>query len=130
MPTLVPILRIFDYAKALEFYVDWLGFTVDWAHLPAEAPVYLQISMAGVVLNLSEHHGDCSPGARVRVVDFADLTGYHQQLLAKDYRYNRPGLHVPTWNAQALEMEVVDPFGNRLTFTEVPTEASQDAKSG
>ncbi|ALD22574.1 glyoxalase superfamily protein [Hymenobacter sp. DG25A] len=120
MPTLVPILRIFDYAKALEFYVDWLGFAVDWADQPTNAPAYVQVSLAGVALNLSEHHGDCSPGARIRVIDFAGLAEYHQQLLAKDYRYNRPGLHVPAWNARALEMEVIDPFGNRLTFTEVP----------
>ncbi|MBC6988854.1 VOC family protein [Hymenobacter sp. BT491] len=119
MPTLVPILRIFDYAKAVEFYVDWLGFAVDWADQPAQAPAYLQVSMAGVVLNLSEHHGDCCPGARVRVLDFADLAGYRRQLLAKNYRYNRPGLHTPAWDANALEMEVIDPFGNRLTFTEL-----------
>ncbi len=26
----IPILRIFDEAKARAFYVDFLGFTVDW----------------------------------------------------------------------------------------------------
>ena len=28
----VPILRILDDAKAREFYVDFLGFSIDWAH--------------------------------------------------------------------------------------------------
>ncbi len=28
----VPILRIFDVAKAMEFYIDFLGFSVDWEH--------------------------------------------------------------------------------------------------
>jgi hypothetical protein len=33
MPTsVVPIFRIFDYKKATEFYVDWLGFKIDWEH--------------------------------------------------------------------------------------------------
>ena len=117
MPTLVPVLRVFDYPKSLEFSVDWLGFALDRVDHVADAPAYLQVSLAGVVLNLSEHHGDCCPGARVRVLDFADLAGYHRQLLAKNYRYNRPSLHAPSWDAQALEMEVVDHFGNRLTFT-------------
>ena len=27
-----PILRIFDEAKAKEFCVDFLGFTIDWMH--------------------------------------------------------------------------------------------------
>ena len=28
----VPVLRIFDQAKAEEFYLDYLGFTTDWEH--------------------------------------------------------------------------------------------------
>jgi catechol 2,3-dioxygenase-like lactoylglutathione lyase family enzyme len=28
----VPILRIFDVAKTREFYVDYLGFSVDFEH--------------------------------------------------------------------------------------------------
>ena len=28
----VPVLRSFDEAKAREFYVDFLGFTVEWEH--------------------------------------------------------------------------------------------------
>ncbi len=28
----VPIVRIFDVAKAQEFYLGFLGFTVDWEH--------------------------------------------------------------------------------------------------
>jgi len=27
-----PILRMFDEARAREFYVEFLGFTVDWEH--------------------------------------------------------------------------------------------------
>ncbi|WP_394332219.1 glyoxalase superfamily protein [Parapedobacter koreensis] len=26
----IPILRIFDHDKAVEFYIDWLGFQVNW----------------------------------------------------------------------------------------------------
>jgi catechol 2,3-dioxygenase-like lactoylglutathione lyase family enzyme len=28
----IPILRIFDYQKTIEFYVDWLGFEIVWEH--------------------------------------------------------------------------------------------------
>jgi len=28
----VPILRIFDEAKAKEFYLDFLGFSLGWEH--------------------------------------------------------------------------------------------------
>jgi Glyoxalase superfamily protein len=28
----IPILRIFDVGKAREFYIDFLGFQIDWEH--------------------------------------------------------------------------------------------------
>lgn len=28
----IQVLRIFGVAKAKEFYIDWLGFKVDWEH--------------------------------------------------------------------------------------------------
>jgi catechol 2,3-dioxygenase-like lactoylglutathione lyase family enzyme len=118
MATVKPILRIFDYAKALEFYKQWLGFRIDWEHRPEGSPVYLQITRDDVTLHLSEHHGDCSPGARVFIDDFRHLAAFHEQLLAKDYLYNKPGLHNPFYDPTALEMTVIDPFGNRLTFVE------------
>lgn len=112
-----PIFRIFDYAKAIEFYVDWLGFTIDWEDKPKDGPIYMQVSLQGVVLHLSEHHGDCTPGARIHIEDFAGLKEYHKQLIDKNYKYYRPGLEKASWNSKALTMEVGDPFGNRLTFT-------------
>lgn len=119
MATVKPILRIFDYERALEFYRNWLGFTVDWEHRFHDgAPAYLQVSRADIVLHLSEHHGDSSPGARVFIDDYKQLSNYHQELLAKQYKYNRPGLDVPFYDADALEMTVIDPFHNQLTFVE------------
>ncbi|MGC4006656.1 MAG: glyoxalase superfamily protein [Pirellulales bacterium] len=61
-----PILRIFDEAKAREFYLGFLGFSIDWEHrFDERAPLYMQISLAGCVLHLSGHHGDCCPGSTV-----------------------------------------------------------------
>ena len=65
----IPILRIFDVAKADEFYVGFLGFSVDWDHrFDDNAPLYRQISRGDLILHLSEHHGDGSSGARVRIM--------------------------------------------------------------
>ena len=116
MTATIPIFRIFDYAKALGFYIDWLGFKIDWEHKPNNAPIYMQISLGDIVLHLTEHHGDCTPGARVYIDGFEGLRQYHRQILDKDYKYNRPGLEVPPWNPDALCMDVIDPFGNRLSF--------------
>src|SRR5262245_43479470 len=43
----IPILRIFAVDKAKEFYVDFLGFAIDWEHRFGDNfPLYAQISRA------------------------------------------------------------------------------------
>jgi catechol 2,3-dioxygenase-like lactoylglutathione lyase family enzyme len=112
----IPILRIFDIAKTKEFYVDYLGFTVDWEHrFDADSPLYMQVSRGGMRLHLSEHHGDCCPGSTV-FVEATGIEAYHRELTAKNYRFMRPGLELAPWKARC--MEVIDPFGNRLRFSE------------
>ncbi len=112
----IPILRIFSVDKAKEFYVDFLGFTCDWRHsFDSNFPEYLQISREGVILHLSEHHGDSVPGAAV-IVNMTGIDALHAELTAKNYRFAKPGIEDMPWNARA--MRVTDPFGNRLTFSE------------
>ena len=113
----VPVLRIFDEAKAREFYVDFLGFTVDWEHrYEPSLPLYLQVSRAGLVLHLSEHHGDGTPGSVV-FVEMVGIRALHAELIAKRYRYFRPGLEEESYG---LTMSVADGFGNGLRFCERP----------
>jgi uncharacterized glyoxalase superfamily protein PhnB len=111
----IPILRIFDEARAREFYVGFLGFKVDWEHRFEPAlPLYMQVSRGECVLHLSEHHGDGAPGVALRI-DSEDLDGLHRELTAKAYKYARPGIEDTPWGTR--DMSIRDPFGNRLTFT-------------
>jgi uncharacterized glyoxalase superfamily protein PhnB len=116
----IPILRIFDYQKAIEFYIDWLGFTIDWQHTFEEnTPAYIQVSGDGITLHLSEHHGDATPGSRV-YIECTGLKDYHKLLIDKKYKNNRPGFEETFYGAWCVD--VIDPFGNRLTFNEKKTE--------
>jgi uncharacterized glyoxalase superfamily protein PhnB len=114
-----PILRIFDEAKAREFYVGFLGFKIDWEHrFEPDLPLYMQVSRDASVLHLSEHFGDGSPGAAIRI-QTDDIEAFHRELTARQYKYARPGLEDQPWGTR--EVSVKDPFGNRLVFfTEVP----------
>ena len=67
------------------------------------------------MLHLSEHHGDASPGAAVRI-QAQGVDAYQQQLLGKEYRYAKPGVEDTPWGSR--EMSIRDPFGNRLVFVE------------
>lgn len=59
-----PIFRMFDEKKAKEFYIDYLGFSLEWEHrFESGMPLYMEVSLGECKLHLSEHYGDCSPGA-------------------------------------------------------------------
>lgn len=112
--TPVPILRIFDEQKAREFYCGYLSFTVVFEHRFEPAlPLYLEIRRDDAVLHLSEHHGDSSPGARIRIA-VQDIEEFHRGLAAKDDRHLRPAIIDQPWGMR--EMTLTDPFSNRLTF--------------
>lgn len=89
---------------------------MDWEHrFESGTPLYMQVSRAGIVFHISEHHGDGSPGAHVRVI-IKDVRELHAELIAKKYKNNRPGLERPEWGS--TEMTVIDPVNNRITFAE------------
>lgn len=112
----VPIMRIFDVAKAHEFYLGFLGFSVDWEHRYGDNfPLYTQVSRAGLRLHLSEHAGDATPGSTV-VVYMKGIRAFQKELIGKDYRYMKPGLED---EGSRLEVTVIDPFQNRIRFMEL-----------
>lgn len=113
-----PILRIFDEAKARAFYVDWLGFSIQFEHrFGPDMPLYLGLTRDGVELHLSEHHGDTTPGTRVRVsVD--DIDALYSEIKSRPYKHLNPGPpNQQSWGERDLTL--TDPFGNKLTFHEV-----------
>jgi catechol 2,3-dioxygenase-like lactoylglutathione lyase family enzyme len=120
MSIVIPILRIYDYDKTIEFYVNWLGFKIDWQHEfePGTTPKFMQASLRGIRLYLSEHHGDGSPNTHINIEGFEGLREYHKMLIAKKYKYNRPGIRIPEWDPATISVTVIDPVGNQLTFTE------------
>ncbi len=114
--TAIPILRIFSEDKAREFYVDFLGFSVDWEHrFGPGMPLYMQVSRDGLRLHLSEHHGDATPGSTV-FVWMQGIEKFHRTLMATNYGYNRPGLEEAEWDARLVTVH--DPFGNSIRFSE------------
>ncbi|WP_068612761.1 glyoxalase superfamily protein [Paenibacillus tuaregi] len=125
--SIIPVLRIFDEEKALQFYIDFLGFTLDWKYAYEPGfPQYMQISKDGIELHLSEHHGDGCPGAALRI-EVDDIKTFQQHLVEKEYKYAKPDLESTPW--QALECRVTDPFGNRLIFYEDQYEEEAGAES-
>lgn len=113
----IPILRIFDYQKTIEFYVNWLGFEIEWGDQSDDnnAPLYMEIKKGDIVFHLSEHHGDGTPGTIVFIWG-EGVAKYHKELMDKQYKYNYPGLEKTFYDAVAFTVD--DPFGNKIIFNE------------
>jgi hypothetical protein len=112
----IPILRMFDGKKTRAFYVGFLGFTIDWEHrFEANGALYMQVALGDCRLQLSEHFGDGTPGAKVKVRT-KNLAAFQRALLAKKYRHARPGLTEHDWGERS--MSINDPSGNAIIFFE------------
>jgi catechol 2,3-dioxygenase-like lactoylglutathione lyase family enzyme len=114
----VPILRIFDQQKAREFYIDYLGFRIDWTHqFNGQGPCYLHISRGALVLHLSQHHGDGTPG-HVIYIAATGVRELHAELHASNYAFLKPGIETSPGADDGVCMTLTDPFGNSLRFDE------------
>ncbi|MDD1966551.1 VOC family protein [Pseudomonas putida] len=112
----IPVLRMFSEEKAREFYVDFLGFSVDWEHrFEADLPLYMQIRRGDLVIHLTGHHGDATPGSTI-FVPMQEIEPFCQALNAKGYGFSRPGIVEQGWGKV---MEIADPSGNRIRFCEL-----------
>jgi uncharacterized glyoxalase superfamily protein PhnB len=72
-----------------------------------------------MILHLSEHHGDRSPGSGV-FVRTTNLTEFHAEITAKGYQFTRPGIEDAPWGGRV--MTVIDPFHSKLYFYEATSE--------
>lgn len=120
----IPIIRIFDENLARGFYVDFLGFQIDWEHRFSEGmPLYMQIARGACVIHLSEHSEDATPGSSIRI-EVEDIGAHCAQLRAANSPHCKPGKprDMP-WGL--TEIRIADPFGNHLIFYQTTAEAAQ-----
>ncbi len=111
--TVIPQLRITKAADSLPFYVEGLGFTVDWQHQFGPGfPLFLQLTRNGQTIFLTEHTGDCETGGAVYFVG-DDVDACFSRFVASGAKATEPPEDSP-WGSR--EMLVTDPDGNRLRF--------------
>ena len=110
-----PILRSFDEARTKRFYVDFLEFEIEFEHrFEPGTPLYMGIRKGDCRIHISEHYGDGTPGANIRIpVD--DVKAYTAHLRAKNFENARPGPpQLQEWGS--WEVTIQDPSSNKLTF--------------
>jgi uncharacterized glyoxalase superfamily protein PhnB len=111
----IPTFRIFDYKHAWKFYIEGLGFKIDWEHRFGDNnPVYMQISRNQLTLHLSENQR--FKAGTIVFVECEGLMELYTELSERVTKIHIPKPEKTPWNT--LQMEVEDPFGNLLRFNE------------
>ena len=111
--TVIPQLRITDAQQSIAFYVQALGFVVDWKHqFKPGFPLFLQITREGQTLFLSEHRGDGEVGGAVYFL-VPDVDRCWAEFSARGVRAASGPADTP-WGTR--EVLLRDPDGNRLRF--------------
>lgn len=117
----IPVLRMFNEIEARAFYLDDLGFVVDWEHrfqAALSSPLYMQISQGKAVLHLNGHAQEDTPVAEVRI-PVRGLEDFCQYLRAKETNYAKPSVVDPRYEGRNADMNIYDPFDNYLVFWEM-----------
>lgn len=110
----IPALRMTQYQRSKDYYVDRLGFVVDWEHrFEPGFPVFMSLTRDGMQLYLTEHTGDCQAGGLVHFV-IEDVTSWFEEFRAKGARIGEP----PNNDLGFMNMTILDPDGNQLRFME------------
>lgn len=111
--TVIPQFRITDAEGSMPFYIEGLGFEIDWEHrFEPGFPVFMQLTREGQTIFLTEHAGDCQVGGAAYFV-VPDVDACYQQFSARGVIATEPPEDTP-WGTR--EMVVTDPDGNRLRF--------------
>lgn len=120
--TVIPQLRITDARNRLTFYVQGLGFSVDWQHqFEPGFPLFLQLTRAGQTIFLTEHTGDCRVGGAVYFI-VPDVDACYRDFGARGIVPTEEPQDTP-WGSR--EMIIIDPDGNWLRFaTHLPANRS------
>ncbi|MDG4827337.1 glyoxalase superfamily protein [Asanoa sp. WMMD1127] len=128
----IPVLQIYSVDEALRFYVEFLGFTLDFGG-PAGGPgtaYYGQLSRGATTLHVTEVAYEAGPGATVFIwIDGIEslretLNARREVVPVWGPAVWAPELETAPWGARVLT--IADPFGNHLRFNE-PTDPAERA---
>ena len=114
----IPVLRMLDEAKSKAFYVNYLGYEIDWEHRfndDSQSPLYMQIHLGSSVLHLNGHAEQDSPVCEVRI-PVKGLEAFHRHLSSKDSDFATPDIDDPRYEDRPADLNLYDPSGNHLVF--------------
>lgn len=116
MQNVFPVVRILDFEKAKAFYVDGLGFKIEWTVDEGDTPVFMQVTREGQSLYLTQNPQDGTPPGAVYMY-VPDVETWCADTAARGLEPHEPVSLQPWGNREARYR---DPFGNWMTVATRP----------
>ena len=123
----IPVLRMSEEAAAKAFYVDCLGFKIEWEHCfedSPKSPLYMQIRLGQAVIHLNGHATPDTPPAEVRI-PVRDVQAFCNYLRSIESKFPKPSVVNPRYSGKNTDMNRIDPFENYLVFWELSHEQTK-----
>ena len=115
----IPVLRMLDEADTRAFYIDILGFAIDWEHRfepeSADSPLYMQVRLGDAVLHLDGHKDRDAPVTEVRI-PVRRIEEFCADLRARWPGSDKPEAVDPRYEGRNTDLNLIDPSGNLLVF--------------
>jgi len=108
----VPTIRVASLAEAKPFYVDFLGFALDWGD--EDDSTYAQITRSGVQLHLNAQSR--LSGSSGMLVRMDGIDALHAELSTRQGQFAPSPISFTPWDSRVFH--VIDPFGNAIQFWE------------
>ena len=103
----IPVIRMLDEARARAFYVEFLGFSIDWEHRSGEgSPLYMQLRHGDSLLHLNGHAEEDAPVSEVRI-PVRGVENYCEYLRGKTAEGSEPRLVDPRGEGEGTDMNIV-----------------------
>ena len=109
---IIPILRVNNLAASIRYYVDVLGFRVDWGG--EDRSTFASVSRDGRAIMLSQ--GEQGQPGTWLWIGVEDIEPLFEQFSAKGVKFREQPTNYP-W---AYEMRLEDPDGHVLRFGSEP----------
>ena len=112
----IPVLRMYDETRARHFYLDYLGFKVDWeSRFSPTAPLYMQVHLGASILHLNGHATQDTPQSEVRI-PVHGLEEFCEYLNNRKLDFPEAVAVDPRYEGRNTDLNLYDPFGNLLVF--------------
>ena len=116
MESSIPVVRMLDEAKTRHFYLDYLGFEIEWEHKFSDtSPMYMQIRCGQAVLHLNGHADEKSPTTEVRI-PVNGLEAFCDLLRERTAGEEKPEIVDPRYEGRPTDLNLIDPSGNMIVF--------------